>query len=36
MKRTIKENVFFRKQPPMTFVDELKKMLHSQKPKYYG
>lgn len=36
MRRTNKIDPFFDKQPPLTFVEELKEPLHKEKPKYYG
>ena len=36
MKRLIKKDPFFENQPPLAFVDELKKPLHSEKPAGYG
>ena len=36
MKRTVKRDCWFDKQPPMTFIDELKTPLHSQKPAGFG
>ena len=27
---------FFDKQPPMSFIDELRRPLHEEKPPYYG
>ena len=36
MKRTVLTDPFFDKQPPLAFIDELKKPLHAEKPEYYG
>ena len=36
MKRTVKLDPWFSKQPPLTFVEELKKPIHTEKPNYYG
>ena len=36
MKRTIKKDPFFEAQPPLSFVEDLKKPLHLKKPKNYG
>ena len=35
MRRTNKIDPFFDKQPPLSFVEELKESLHKEKPKYY-
>lgn len=36
MKRLVKIDPFFDKQPPLSFVEDLKKPLHSSRPEYYG
>lgn len=36
MKRIVKIDPFFDKQPPLSFVEELKEPLHKEKPGYYG
>ncbi len=36
MKRIVKQDPFFDKQPPLSFVEELKKPLHAEKPAGYG
>lgn len=36
MERILKRDPFFDRQPPLAFVDELKKPLHGEKPAYYG
>ena len=36
MKRIVKIDPFFDKQPPLSFVEELKEPLHKKKPDYYG
>ena len=36
MKRVVWRDPYFDKQPPMSFIEELKKPLFSEKPAYYG
>ncbi len=36
MKRTVKLDPFFDKQPPLSFIEDLKKPLHVKAPDYYG
>lgn len=36
MKRIVKQDPYFEKQPSLSFVEDLKKPLHSKKPKGYG
>ncbi len=36
MERLVKIDPFFDKQPPLSFVEDLKKPLHVSKPEYYG
>ncbi len=36
MKRTVKVDPFFSNQPPLSFIEDLKKPLHQEKPEYFG
>ena len=36
MKRTVLTDPYFYNQPPMTFIDDLKKPVHEKAPDYYG
>ncbi len=36
MDRLVKIDPWFSKQPPLTFIEELKKPIHVEKPKYFG
>ena len=36
MERLVKLDPFFDKQPPLSFVEDLKKPLHTSAPEYYG
>ena len=36
MKRTVLTDPYFYNQPPMNFIDDLRKPLHDEKPSYYG